>query len=109
MAEQGITQAANDKQQAAPVLEQLKALPKHRGRLKTPIAATEYASQNNVNACEQAKSRPLIALVPQTHNWSLDEPLAQPVPLHEQPAALEAMPPRFAVAQTTSGDRSNVL
>ena len=109
MAEQGITQAANDKQQAAPILEQLKALPKHRGRLKTPIAATEYASPNNVNACEQAKSRPLIARVRQTHNWSLDEPFAEPVLLHEQPAALGTMPPRFAVAQTTSGGITNVL
>ena len=73
MVERGITQAANDKQQAAPILEQLKALPKHRDRLKMPIAGTEYASQNNVNACEQAKSRSLIALVRQAPNPSLDD------------------------------------
>jgi len=100
--EQAITQAANDKEQAVPMLEQRQASPRHRGRVKRPIADTGYA-------CEQAKSRPLIALGRQTHNPSLDERFAEPAPLHGQPAALEAMPRRFAVAEATSGRITNVL
>ena len=89
--EQGITQAANDEQQAAPMLEELKALPKYPGRVKTPTANTEYAIENSVNTCQQAKSRLLIALVRQTHNPSPHERLAEPAPLHGQSAALEAI------------------
>jgi len=97
--EQGITQAANDEQQAAPMLEELKALPKYPGRVKTPTANTEYAIENSVNTCQQAKSRLLIALVRQTHNPSPHERLAEPAPLHGQSAALEAMLPRIAAAK----------
>ena len=98
--EQAISQAGNDQQQVVPMLEQLKALPKHRGRVKAPIADARYASENNVNACEQAKLRSLIAPGRQIHSPSLDERFAEPVPRYGQPAALEAMPRKFAVART---------
>ena len=108
--EQGITQAADDERQAAPMLEELKALPKHPGRIKTPIANTEYAVENNVNACKQAKSRPLIALVRQTHNPSADDRFAEPAPLHtDNPRRSKRLPPRFSVAQTTSAGITIVL
>jgi transposase len=103
---QAVTQAANDKQQVVPMLEQLTALPKHLGRVKTLIADTGYASENNVNACEQAKIRPLIALGRQRHAPSLDERFAQPVPLPEQPTALEAMRHRL---KTRSGRKLYAL
>jgi hypothetical protein len=81
-------------------IEQLKALAKLRGRVKTPIADTGYASQNNVNAREQAKIPSLISLGRQTHKPSLGERFAEPTPLHGPRAALEAMSPRFAIAET---------
>src|SRR5271169_1009162 len=64
---QAITQATNDKQQVVPMIKQLQALPEHLGRVKTLIADSGYASENNVNACAQAKIRPLIALGRQRH------------------------------------------
>jgi transposase len=86
-----VTQAANDKQQVAPMLAQLQALPKDLGRVKTLLADAGYASEDNVNACAQAKIRPLIALGRQKHHPSLLERFAEPVPLHGKPTALEAM------------------
>jgi hypothetical protein len=73
------------------MLEQLKALPKHLGRVKMLVADTGYASQNNVNACAQSKIRPLIALGRQRHYPSLDERLAEAATLPEQPTAMDAM------------------
>ena len=58
---QALTQAANDKQQVVPMIQQLQALPKELGRVRTLIADTGYASEKNVEACAQAKIRPLIA------------------------------------------------
>lgn len=86
-----VTQAVNDKQQVVPMLEQLQALPKELGRVKTLIADTGYASGNNVEACAQAKIEPLIALGRQGHYPSLDERFGEPAPLQGKPTALEAM------------------
>jgi transposase len=88
---QALTQAANDKQQVVPMLQQLQALPKELGRVKRLIADTGYASEKNVEACAQAKIRPLIALGRQGHYPSLKERFGQPAPLKGKPTALEAM------------------
>ena len=88
---QAVTQAANDKQQVVPMIEQLQALPKELGRVNTLIADTGYASESNVEACAQAKIRPLIALGRQGHYPSLKERFGQPAPLKGKPTAIEAM------------------
>jgi transposase len=88
---QAVTQAANDKRQVVPMIEQLQALPKELGRVKTLIADTGYASEKNVEACAQAKIRPLIALGRQGHYPSLKERLGEPAPLKGKATALEAM------------------
>jgi transposase len=88
---QALTQAANDKRQVVPMIEQLQALPKELGRVKTLIADTGYASEKNVEACAQAKIRPLIALGRQGHYPSLKERLGEPAPLKGKVTALEAM------------------
>ena len=62
-----VTQAANDKQQLAPMLEQLKALPKEVGRTRRILADSGYLSQANVERCEAAQIEPLIALGRQSH------------------------------------------
>ncbi len=88
---QAVTQATNDKQQVVPMLEQLQTLPRELGRVKTLIADTGYASEDNVNACAQAKIRPLIALGRETHPPSLLERFNEPPPLQGKATALEAM------------------
>ena len=62
-----VTQAANDKQQLAPMLEQIKALPKELGRTRRILADSGYLSQANVERCEAAQIEPLIALGRQSH------------------------------------------
>jgi transposase len=86
-----LTQASNDKQQVAPMLEPLQALPPELGRIKTLLADAGYASEDNVNACAQAKIRPLIALGRETHHPSWRERFSEPPPLTAKPTALEAM------------------
>ena len=88
---QSVTQATNDKQQVVPMLGQLTALPSALGRVKTLLADTGYASEDNVNACAQAKIRPVIALGRETHHPSLDERFTEPPPLLGKCTPLETM------------------
>lgn len=88
---QAVTQAANDKRELVPMLVQLQSLPKDLGGLKTLIADAGYLSEDNVNACEQAKIEPLIALGREAHHPSPAERFHEPPPLEGNPTALEAM------------------
>jgi transposase len=56
-----VTQAANDKEQLAPMIEKIKALPKELGRTKRILADSGYLSEANVEHCTRAKIEPLIA------------------------------------------------
>ena len=102
----GLTQATNDKQQVVPMLEQLQALPEDLGRVKRLLADSGYASEDNVNACAQAKIQPLIALGRETHHGGLRERFAEPPPLPAQPTALAAMRHRL---QTRRGRKLYAL
>jgi transposase len=88
---QAVMQTATDKQHVLPMLEQLNGLPRQLGRVKTLLADAGYASEDNVNACAQAKIRPLIALGRQRHHPSLRERFVEPSPLRGKPTALAAM------------------
>jgi IS5 family transposase len=88
---QAVMQVANDKRHVLPMLERLNGLPRELGRVKTLLADAGYASEENVNACAQAKIRPLIALGRRKHHPSLHERFAEPPPLRGRPTALEAM------------------
>jgi transposase len=88
---QAVTQAANDKQQVVPMLEQLKGLPPELGRVKRLIADAGYGSGDNVNACAQAKIQPLLALGRESHHRALFERFSEPTPLPGKPTALEVM------------------
>jgi len=101
-----LTQATNDKQQVVPMLEQLHALPPELGRVKRLLADTGYASEDNVNACAQAKIQPLIALGREAHHGSLLERFAEPAPLHGKPTPLAAMRHRL---QTRRGRKLYAL
>jgi len=101
-----VTQATNDKQQVVPMLEQLQALPPELGRVKRLLADTGYASEDNVNACAQAKIQPLIALGRQSHHGSLWERFAEPAPLPGKTTPLAAMRHRL---QTRRGRKLYAL
>jgi hypothetical protein len=75
-----VTQAANDKQQLAPMVEWLKALPKRLGRLRHLLADNGYLSDANVEACAAAKIEPLIALGRERHHVGRRERFA-PTPM----------------------------
>jgi transposase len=101
-----VTQATNDKQQVVPMLEQLQALPPELGWVKRLLADTGYASEDNVNACAQAKIQPLIALGRQSHHGSLWERFAEPAPLPGKTTPLAAMRHRL---QTRRGRKLYAL
>jgi transposase len=65
-----VSQAGNDKQQLAPMLEKLKALPGQLGRPRRILADNGYFSEANVERCETAKIEPLIALGRTRHHVS---------------------------------------
>ena len=84
-----VTQAANDKRQLVPMVEQLKALPKALGRLRHLLADNGYLSEANVQACAAAKIEPLIALGRERHHVGWRQRFA-PAP-KAPPASASAM------------------
>jgi hypothetical protein len=79
----GLTQAANDKQQLAPMIDRLKALPRELGRVCRALADNGYLSEANVEHCAAARIEPLIAMKRERHNASwkarfADEPGTPP-------------------------------
>jgi transposase len=64
----GLTQAANDKQQLKALIDKLRDLPKQLGRVKRALADSGYLSEANVEHCAAAKIEPLIAMKRERHN-----------------------------------------
>ena len=94
-----VVQAANDKQQIEPMLEQLRQLPKALGKTETLLADSGYFSQANVTACAEAKIAPLIPPGRQRHHLCWKERFAQPPPVPQEPTALQAMVHRLATPE----------
>jgi transposase len=90
-----VVQAPNDKQQLAPMVEQLKVLPDELGRVEILLADNGYFSAANVAGCEAAKIMPLIAMGRQPHYPSLDERFAAAPPAPQNPTAVQAMAHRL--------------
>jgi len=65
-----LTQAANDKQQLAPIVDQIKALPDEVGRVRDLLADSGYLSEANVDHCAAAGIAPWIALGRERHHRS---------------------------------------
>src|SRR3954471_2222463 len=101
-----VVQAANDKQQVAPMLDKLAALPSELGQVETLLADTGYFSEANVQACAAADIDPLIAMGRQPHHPPLAERFAPDPPPPEQPTPLEAMAHRL---QTQEGRKLYAL
>ena len=90
-----VMQATNDKQQVAPVLGKLGALPGELGEVETLLADTGYFSEANVQACVAAAVDPLIAMGRQPHHPPLAERFAPAPPVRENPTPVEAMAHRL--------------
>jgi transposase len=94
-----VVQAANDKQQLEPMLNQVVALPEALGKAETMLADNGYFSAANVTACAETGIAPLIAMGRQPHHPSLNERFADAPPAPENPTPLEAMAHRLATPE----------
>lgn len=101
-----VVQAANDKQQVAPMLGKIDALPADLGRPATLLADNGYFSEANVTLCEAANIAPLIALGRQPHHQSLRERFAAAPPAPKNPTPIEAMACRL---RTPNGKQQYAL
>jgi hypothetical protein len=101
-----VVQAANDKQQIAPALEQLQALAAALGKPETLLADSGYFSEANVTACAAAEIAPLIAPGRERHHRSWKERFAAAPPAPDHPTPLQAMAHRLA---SPAGRRSYAL
>jgi transposase/IS5 family transposase len=93
---QHLTQAANDKQQIEPMIEQLDALPEALGTIEALVADTGYASAHNVGCCEAAEITPYIATGKERHHPPLLERFSGSTPLAPEADALTRMQHRLA-------------
>lgn len=84
-----VTQAPNDKQEIAPTLEALEALPGELGRVDIMLADTGYFSESNVDECIESKITPLISSGRQKHNQPLQEKFSQPESLPDDTTSVD--------------------
>ena len=82
-----VVQAPNDKQQVAPMLRKIGALPENVGEADTLLADTGYFSASNVEACATAGIEPVIAMGRQPHHPPLADRFA-----HAPTAPVNATP-----------------
>jgi transposase len=94
-----VVQAANDKQQLEPMLNQVVALPEVLGKAETLLADNGYFSAANVAACEAAVVQPLIAMGREAHHPSLSERFAGAPSPPTDPTPVEAMAYRLATPE----------
>ena len=86
-----VSQAPNDKQQLAPMLDRIAGLPDDFGRPDTLLADAGYFSAANVEACAKAGINPLIAPGRDAHHPGVDERFVPAPPAPEDPTLLDTM------------------
>ena len=87
----GLTPAVNDKQQIAPMVETLGALPEKLGEVSELLTDAGYFSEANVATCVEAGIDPLIAAGRESHHLPWQERFSEPPPLCEPADAVERM------------------
>ena len=90
-----VVQAANDKQQVAPMLEKLQALPEGLNQPEQCLADAGYFSEANVETCEAAGIEPLIALQRDEHHPHWSERFGEPSHPPAEATAVERMTNRL--------------
>jgi transposase len=101
-----LTQAGNDKEQVAPMLAALQALPNGWSPPQTLLADTGYFSAKNVDACAAARIKPLIAIGRDEHHPDWRERFEEPVAL---PAAASGVEQMKHALKTQSGRAAYAL
>ena len=93
--EEHVTQHTNDKQEVAPALESLEALPEELGKVDTLLADTGYHSEANIDCCEAAGVEPLMPSKRDGHNPPLAERFADDPAPPKNPTPAKAMEHRL--------------
>lgn len=91
-----LTQAPNDKQQVAPMIQVLQTQAPLLGDAKILIADTGYCSESNVKACLDAKIEPLLCVARQDHHPHWRERFTEPAALAEEATPMQAMVHRLS-------------
>ena len=86
-----VTAAANDKEQVAPMVEKVQALPTGLNQPETILIDSGYFSEKNVATCEAAKITPLIAVGREGHHQEWRERFTEPEPLTADATSVEKM------------------
>jgi transposase len=90
-----VSQAGNDKQQLAPMLDILDELPEQLGSVNALLADAGYYSEANVRACVEADIEPLLAPGRESHHLPWQERFDEPPPPAEPGDALAQMKHRL--------------
>lgn len=82
-----MTQATNDKQQIAPAITGIGALPQALGTVTDLLADTGYFSKANVQACREKSIQPSLAVARDQHHLSVFDRFApdDPAPVTDDP------------------------
>jgi len=82
-----MTQATNDKQQIAPAITRIGALPQALGTVTDLLADTGYFSKANVQACREKNIQPSLAVTRDQHHLSVFDRFApdDPAPVTDDP------------------------
>lgn len=99
----GLTQAPNDKEQVAPMLETLKAQAAVLGTAERLIADTGFSSEKNIKACEAAGIEPLIAVARDEHHPGWRERHSEPAALPDNATPMQAMAHRLKTKAGRAG------
>ena len=86
-----VTNAANDKEQVAPMVEKVQALPEGLNQPDTLLIDSGYFSEKNVETCEAAKITPLIAPGREGHHPGWRDRFTEPEPLAADATPVEKM------------------
>jgi transposase len=86
-----VSQATNDKQQIAPMLEKMQANPEGLNQPQTLLADTGYFSEKNVETCVQNQVIPLIAVKRDEHYPDWRDRFTEPKALPEGASSVDVM------------------
>jgi transposase len=94
-----VVPAGNDKQQVAPMVEKLRALPAALGKPEILLADSGYFSAANVDTCQATGIEPMIATGREPHHPALTERFAPAPQAPKDPTPVEAMAHRLKTPQ----------
>jgi transposase len=86
-----VTQAPNDKEQVAPMIEKVQTLPEGLNRPRKLAADAGYFSAANVDTCEAAGIEPLIAVKRDQHHLPICERFEEPPEVGSEATPIQRM------------------